>query len=88
MDNFRNPKGNPPNNMYKALIFQAAMAGLCVVLCAVYCGPMKRTEAYREAALAREAVELSSAKQQDASSLSGEKQQYLKVVTTTKATTD
>ena len=82
MDNFRDPKGDPANNMYKALIFQAAMAGLCVVLCAVYCGPMKRSEAYREAALAREAAAaaaaaaaaLSSEKSLDNSSLSGEKQ--------------
>ncbi|KAI8146221.1 major facilitator superfamily domain-containing protein [Fennellomyces sp. T-0311] len=51
MDNFRDPNGDPPNNMFKALIFQAAIAGVCVILCAVYNGPMRRTEAYRDAAL-------------------------------------
>ncbi|KAI9491682.1 major facilitator superfamily domain-containing protein, partial [Zychaea mexicana] len=45
MDNFRDPNGNPPNNMFKALIFQAAISAVCVALCAIYCGPMKRTEA-------------------------------------------
>ena len=52
MDNFRDPNGNPPNNMFKALIFQAAISGVCVILCGIYNGPMRRTEAYKEAALA------------------------------------
>lgn len=49
MDKFRDPTGDPPNNMFKALIFQAAIAGFCVILSLVYNGPMKRSQAYQDA---------------------------------------
>lgn len=52
MDKFRNPNGDPPNNMFRALIFQAAIAGFCVVLAFIYNGPMLRTQAYEEATAA------------------------------------
>ncbi|KAG0169512.1 hypothetical protein DFQ28_006692 [Apophysomyces sp. BC1034] len=45
MDNFRDENGTPHNNMFKGLIFQACMSGVCVLLCFVYNGPMKRSEA-------------------------------------------
>ncbi|KAF7722055.1 hypothetical protein EC973_003737 [Apophysomyces ossiformis] len=45
MDNFRDEKGIPHNNMFKALIFQACTAGVCMLLCFAYNGRMKRSDA-------------------------------------------
>ncbi|CAO3619115.1 unnamed protein product [Cunninghamella blakesleeana] len=46
MDKFRDPRGNPPNNMDRGLIFQAATSGIIVILSFLYCGKMLRSEAY------------------------------------------
>lgn len=46
MDKFRDPRGNPPNNMDRGLIFQAATSGIIVILSFLYYGKMLRTEAY------------------------------------------
>lgn len=48
LDVFRDPNGDPPNNMFRGLVFQAAMAGVSVVLSLIYNGPMLRTEAIKE----------------------------------------
>ncbi|GAA5805451.1 major facilitator superfamily domain-containing protein [Helicostylum pulchrum] len=48
MDLFRDTNGVPKNNMYKALIFQAAAAGVCVLFSVVFNGPMSRTIALKE----------------------------------------
>lgn len=48
MDLFRDTNGVPKNNMYKALIFQAAAAGVCVLFSIVFNGPMSRTIALKE----------------------------------------
>ncbi|KAI8384285.1 uncharacterized protein BYT42DRAFT_632494 [Radiomyces spectabilis] len=45
MDAVRDPQGNPPNTMYNALIFQAAVAGLIMILSFLFRGKMARTEA-------------------------------------------
>lgn len=45
MDQMRDSNGTPKNNMYRALILQAALAGLMVVLCFGFRGRMLRTEA-------------------------------------------
>ncbi|KAI8061460.1 hypothetical protein BC940DRAFT_279727 [Gongronella butleri] len=56
MDNFRDPKGTPANNMHRGLIFQAAMSGACVLLAFVYMGPMLRSKAYQEQLQQRDAL--------------------------------
>jgi hypothetical protein len=48
MDLFRDQNGIPKNNMYNALIFQAAAAGVCLLFALVFNGPMSRTEALIE----------------------------------------
>lgn len=48
MDLFRDNDGVPKNNMYKALIFQAAVAGVCLLFAVVFNGPMTRSEALKE----------------------------------------
>jgi hypothetical protein len=45
MDLLRDSNGNPKNNMYRALIMQAALAGLMMLLCFAFRGRMMRTEA-------------------------------------------
>lgn len=44
-DALRDSNGEPKNNMYRALILQAALAGLMVLLCFGFRGRMLRTEA-------------------------------------------
>lgn len=48
MDLFRDTNGVPKNNMYKALIFQAAAAGVCLLFSIVFNGPMTRSIALKE----------------------------------------
>lgn len=45
MDQMRDSNGSPKNNMYRALILQAALAGLMVVFCFGFRGRMLRSEA-------------------------------------------
>lgn len=45
MDLLRDSNGNPKNNMYRALILQAALAGLMMLLCFAFRGRMLRSEA-------------------------------------------
>lgn len=45
MDKLRDADGTPKDNMYRALILQAALAGLMMVLSFGYRGRMLRTEA-------------------------------------------
>ncbi len=45
MDQLRDANGTPKNNMFRALILQAALAGLMVILAFGYRGRMLRTEA-------------------------------------------
>ncbi|CEP14743.1 hypothetical protein [Parasitella parasitica] len=47
MDLFRDENGEPKDNLYKALIFQAAIAGICFVFSMLFNGPMARTEALK-----------------------------------------
>ncbi|KAI8640411.1 major facilitator superfamily domain-containing protein [Parasitella parasitica] len=47
MDLFRDENGEPKDNLYKALIFQAAIAGICFVFSMLFSGPMTRTEALK-----------------------------------------
>jgi FLVCR family MFS transporter 7 len=44
-DSLRDSSGEPNNNMYRALILQAALAGLMVILSFGFRGRMLRTEA-------------------------------------------
>lgn len=48
MDLFRDTKGVPKNNLYKALIFQAAVAGVCLLFAVVFNGPMTRSNVLKE----------------------------------------
>ncbi|ORE18807.1 MFS general substrate transporter [Rhizopus microsporus] len=48
MDQLRDPDGNPKNNMYKALIFQASLAGVMVLFAMVFNGPMLRMRALQK----------------------------------------
>ncbi|KAI8364090.1 major facilitator superfamily domain-containing protein [Blakeslea trispora] len=48
MDRFRDENGFPKNNMYKGLIFQAVVAGICLVFAVMFNGPMARTEAMKQ----------------------------------------
>lgn len=48
MDLFRDTNGVPKNNLYKALIFQAAVAGVCLLFAVVFNGPMTRSIALKE----------------------------------------
>ncbi|KAI9278679.1 major facilitator superfamily domain-containing protein [Phascolomyces articulosus] len=45
MDLVRDPHGDPPNNLYKALIIQAAVAGVVMILAFLFHGRMARSEA-------------------------------------------
>jgi hypothetical protein len=45
MDQLRDPDGEPKDNLTHGLIFQCCAAGVCAILCFLYNGPMKRTEA-------------------------------------------
>lgn len=45
MDMLRDPNGSPKNNMYRALILQAGLAGLMMILSFGFRGRMLRTEA-------------------------------------------
>ncbi|KAI8140363.1 major facilitator superfamily domain-containing protein [Fennellomyces sp. T-0311] len=45
MDGVRDPHGDPPNNMRKALIIQAALAGVIMILSFAFRGRMARSEA-------------------------------------------
>ncbi|KAI9487525.1 MAG: major facilitator superfamily domain-containing protein [Benjaminiella poitrasii] len=45
MDLLRDPDGVPENNMYRALLLQAALAGLLMLLCFAFRGRMLRSEA-------------------------------------------
>ncbi|CAO3611532.1 unnamed protein product [Mucor fragilis] len=47
MDLFRDVNGEPKDNLYKALIFQAAIAGVCFFFSIIFNGPMARTEALK-----------------------------------------
>lgn len=47
MDLFRDENGEPKDNLYKALIFQAAIAGICFFFSMIFNGPMARTEALK-----------------------------------------
>lgn len=47
MDLFRDVNGEPKDNLYKALIFQAAIAGVCFFFSVIFNGPMARTEALK-----------------------------------------
>ncbi|KAF1806907.1 major facilitator superfamily domain-containing protein [Mucor lusitanicus] len=47
MDLFRDVNGEPKDNLYKALIFQAAIAGVCFFFSMIFNGPMARTEALK-----------------------------------------
>ncbi|GAN06656.1 cell surface receptor major facilitator superfamily transporter transporter [Mucor ambiguus] len=47
MDLFRDVNGEPKGNLYKALIFQAAIAGVCFFFSMIFNGPMARTEALK-----------------------------------------
>jgi hypothetical protein len=48
MDLFRDENGTPHNNMHKALVFQAVIAGVCALFALVFNGRMLRTEAIQE----------------------------------------
>lgn len=48
MDQLRDPNGSPKNNMYKALIFQAGLAGVMVLFAMVFNGPMLRMRALQK----------------------------------------
>lgn len=48
MDLFRDTHGVPKNNMHKALIFQAAIAGVCLVFAIIFNSPMTRSIAMKE----------------------------------------
>ncbi|KAI7876656.1 major facilitator superfamily domain-containing protein [Mucor mucedo] len=48
MDLFRDTNGVPKNNLYKALIFQAVVAGVCLLFAVVFNGPMTRSIALKE----------------------------------------
>ncbi|CEG71411.1 hypothetical protein RMATCC62417_07151 [Rhizopus microsporus] len=48
MDQLRDSNGNPKNNMYKALIFQAGLAGVMVLFAMVFNGPMLRMRALQK----------------------------------------
>lgn len=48
MDQLRDSNGNPKNNMYKALIFQAGLAGIMVLFSMVFNGPMLRMRALQK----------------------------------------
>lgn len=58
MDLFRDTNGVPKNNLYKALIFQAAIAGVCSLSSLVFNGPMLRTKALKEQEELRMAKEM------------------------------
>jgi hypothetical protein len=45
MDLLRDSEGMPKDNMYRALILQAALSGLMMLLCFAFRGRMLRTEA-------------------------------------------
>lgn len=45
MDLFRDENGVPKKNMYKALIFQAVIAGITFIFAMIFNGPMARSEA-------------------------------------------
>ncbi|CAO0792691.1 unnamed protein product [Mucor circinelloides] len=47
MDLFRDENGEPKGNLYKALVFQAAIAGVCFFFSMIFNGPMARTEALK-----------------------------------------
>jgi hypothetical protein len=57
MDQLRDENGSPKGDMQKALIFQAALMGVCTVLAFVYNGRMNRTEAMAEERSEREQEE-------------------------------
>ncbi|KAG2177678.1 hypothetical protein INT44_008192 [Umbelopsis vinacea] len=57
MDQLRDQNGTPKDNMQKALIFQAALMGVCTVLAFVYNGRMNRSEAMAEELKEREQQE-------------------------------
>ncbi|KAI8637409.1 major facilitator superfamily domain-containing protein [Parasitella parasitica] len=48
MDLLRDSNGTPKDNMYRALILQAALAGLMMLLCFAFRGRMLRTEAIKK----------------------------------------
>ncbi|KAI8991484.1 major facilitator superfamily domain-containing protein [Mycotypha africana] len=48
MDLFRDPYGTPKGNMYKALVFQAIIAGLCMAFALIFNGRMARSEALQQ----------------------------------------
>ncbi|KAL0144433.1 major facilitator superfamily domain-containing protein [Mucor lusitanicus] len=50
MDLLRDSEGTPKDNMYRALILQAALAGLMMLLCFAFRGRMLRTEAIEKMA--------------------------------------
>jgi hypothetical protein len=47
MDVFRDEQGYPKNNLYKGLIFQAIVAGVCLFFSIIFDGRMARTEALK-----------------------------------------
>jgi hypothetical protein len=47
MDVFRDEQGFPKNNLYKGLIFQAIVAGVCLFFSVIFDGRMVRTEALK-----------------------------------------
>ncbi|KAI8051365.1 major facilitator superfamily domain-containing protein [Gilbertella persicaria] len=48
IDKFRDEQGFPQNNLYKGLIFQAAIAGVCLIFAILFDGPMARSEALKQ----------------------------------------
>ncbi|OBZ87267.1 Major facilitator superfamily domain-containing protein 7-a [Choanephora cucurbitarum] len=48
MDRFRDENGFPQNNMYRGLIFQAAVAGICLIFAIIFNGPMARSNAMKQ----------------------------------------
>ncbi|KAG2215195.1 hypothetical protein INT46_001471 [Mucor plumbeus] len=55
MDLFRDKNGEPKDNLYKALVFQAAIAGICFFFSMIFNGPMARTEALKVQEMAAQA---------------------------------
>ncbi|KAI9258253.1 hypothetical protein BY458DRAFT_440986 [Sporodiniella umbellata] len=56
MDRFRDPQGTPKNNMVMALVFQAGLASVLMLLSLIFNGPMARTEAFEQAKKNQEKV--------------------------------
>lgn len=62
MDLFRDEQGFPKNNMYKGLIFQAVVAGICLFFSFIFDGRMVKTEVLKIQEKVDQAVILSNEK--------------------------